>query len=253
MNIDKFSTASREKLGHYVYGLVDPRDGAIFYVGKASGNNRAFSHLRVDDGETRKCDRIRAIRAAHLEPKVDILRYGLNKETVFVVEAAIIDTIGLEHLTNIVRGHGITYGRQSAQEVERLFGSKAKAVEDISDPCMLFFINKTYSPTKSESDLYDCVRQFWWGVGQEKRNEREDDGGLKYRTALAIVDSVVVRVYSIAAWFPAGSTLSSREWRGDKKCWEFVGKPLSEHKLAGKRLTRGGSDLVANQQGYGYL
>ncbi len=38
----KFSLSTRKALQHYVYALVDPRDQKIFYVGKASANNRAF-------------------------------------------------------------------------------------------------------------------------------------------------------------------------------------------------------------------
>ena len=45
----KFSTNTTKHLGHYVYALVDPRDDSIFYVGKASGNNRAFDHLNLYD------------------------------------------------------------------------------------------------------------------------------------------------------------------------------------------------------------
>lgn len=32
--MNKFSNKSIEELGFYVYSLVDPRDGKIFYIGK---------------------------------------------------------------------------------------------------------------------------------------------------------------------------------------------------------------------------
>lgn len=38
-----FSTSIIEKLAYYVYCLIDPRDGNIFYVGKGVGN-RVFHH-----------------------------------------------------------------------------------------------------------------------------------------------------------------------------------------------------------------
>lgn len=33
-----------EVLGHYVYRLIDPRNGETFYVGKGQGN-RVFAHV----------------------------------------------------------------------------------------------------------------------------------------------------------------------------------------------------------------
>jgi len=34
-----------EKLGYYVYRLIDPRNGETFYVGKGRGN-RVFDHIK---------------------------------------------------------------------------------------------------------------------------------------------------------------------------------------------------------------
>jgi hypothetical protein len=254
----KFSSTTTIHLGHYVYALVDPRDDAIFYVGKANANNRAFNHLSARPGESVKHKRILDIRASKFEPVVEILRYGLaSADESFEVEAAIIDTIGLEKLTNQVRGHGVDRGRQTAREVERLHGSKSIEVNDLRESLMLFFINKTYSPTKTELELYDCVRQFWSNVSIETRTP-DASGKPRYSVALGVADSVVVKAYSIAAWFPAGTTCSSRTSRartlsqpGNR--WEFVGQLLPDHRLVGRRLTRNGKDCPANQVGYGYI
>lgn len=250
----KFSTSTTKQLEHYVYALVDPRDKSIFYVGKASSNNRAFDHLNIGNGEQEKHNRIRQIREAGYEPGVEVLRYGLKSaKDSFEVEAAVIDALGLENLTNKVRGHGIDRGRQKACEVERLHGSKASAIEDIRDRYMLFFVNRTYSPTKTEQELYDSTRQFWSRVSQTTRTPSPSNGALPYPVGLAVVESVVVRAYSILAWFPAGSTLSSRQPSNPENHWEFVGQQLREQPLVGRRLTRGGSDLLANQIGYRYI
>lgn len=250
----KFSQSTKEHLGHYVYALVDPRTKTIFYIGKASANNRAFGHLKAKGDEREKEKRIQQIRAANDEPIVEILRYGLPsvKES-FEVEAAIIDAIGVENLTNAVRGHGVERGRLSAAEIERLHGSKPVQVDSLRDPYMLFFINQTYSPTLTEQQLYDSIRQFWSGVSAQTRTS--DTTGLRYPIALGVVDSVIVRAYSVAAWFPAGTTFSSRLYSGSssKKRWEFVGNILTAHHLTGKRLTKNGKPLAANQLGYGYI
>lgn len=233
---------------------MDPRDDSIFYVGKASANNRAFDHLRIDKGEEEKHKRIRQIRTDGYEPDVEVLRYGLKSaKASYEVEAAVIDALGLENLTNRVRGHGIDRGRQKASEVERLHGSKAIAIEGIRDPYMLFFINQTYTPTKTEQELYDCTRQFWSRVSTTTRTPSASSGILPYPIALAIVESVVVRAYSMLSWFPAGSTLSSRPSGAPGNRWEFVGQLLPEHHLVGRRLTKGSNDLPANQLGYGYI
>ena len=100
----QFSQRTKEKLGYYVYALVDPRHNEIFYVGKASANNRAFDHLKSNKSESKKQSRINEIRNSGYEPQVEILRYGLATEKIALeVEAAVIDSIGLENLTNGVR------------------------------------------------------------------------------------------------------------------------------------------------------
>ena len=42
--MDKFSVTTIEKIGYYVYRLIDPRNGETFYVGKGK-NNRVFDHV----------------------------------------------------------------------------------------------------------------------------------------------------------------------------------------------------------------
>ena len=251
----KFSSTTTKHLGHYVYTLVDPRDKTIFYIGKASANNRAFNHLRIHEGEERKHQRIREIRAAGREPSVEIMRYGLGSvRESFEVEAAVIDALGLDKFdpTRCAAMASIG-GAKQRSERELLHGSKPMPVERIRDPYMLFFINQTYSPTKTELELYDCARQFWSRVSPKRRTPSEETGALPYPTALAIVESVVVRAYFIAAWFPAGTTLSTRVAQNTRGCWEFVGKLIADHPLVGRRLTKDGKDLPANQLGYRYL
>lgn len=250
----KFSKSTVKKLGHYVYALVDPRDGQIFYVGKASGNNRAFSHLDEQRKEPSKNKRINEIRESGREPSVQILRYGIDTEKAcFDVEATVIDAIGIEKLTNVVRGHGTERGRQSSLDVERMLGSDPVDIESISENFMMFFIHKSYSPTMSEPEIYDCTRQFWYGISNYNRTVVREDGKLKYPVALGMVDSVVVRAYSIVAWFSAGCTLSSRASNSEGDRWEFVGQLIPDHHLLQKRLRKDGAELKAAQQGYAYI
>ena len=72
-----------ERLGFYVYLLVDPRTDTPFYVGKGKGG-RANIHeweailTAPAPDETEKRARIRAIRAAGAEPRIDIVKHGLD-------------------------------------------------------------------------------------------------------------------------------------------------------------------------------
>jgi len=244
----KFSKLVKEQLGCYVYGLIDPSNDKIFYVGKASYNNRAFDHLKEIGKESNKARKIAEIRAVNEEPRVEILRYGLDEQTAFEVEAAIIDALGLENLTNVVRGHGVVKGRLTIEELERLHSVKPVLVDEIKEKCILFYINQTYSPTLSEPEIYDMTRQFWHGVSAETREKNE------YNIALAVVDGVIIQVYKIEAWFEAGSTLSTRASKGKPNRWEFVGQAQDEHHLRGRLLVDSdGYPIPSMQQGYSYL
>ena len=250
----KFSNTTRDRLGFYVYALVDPGTEMIFYIGKASGNNRAFDHLKQEKGEDEKVGRIREIRAKGQQPIVEILRFGLtNEREALEIEAAAIDTIGLENLTNQVRGHHTDRGRRRATELERIFGSRPIDIGSYTDPTILFFIHNTYSPTLTEQEVYDCTRQFWTGIALETRMPRNP--GLNYKTALAIVDSVAIRAYEIQVWLPGGSTMSSRSIPTTSKAqtWEFVGNLLADHPLVGRRLEVKGEPLPGSQNGFRYL
>jgi hypothetical protein len=245
----KFSKLAKESLKFYVYGLLDPTDNSIFYVGKASANNRAFDHFKPHGDESKKLLRINDIKSSGKEVKVEILRYGLDSEkTAFEIEAAIIDAIGIENLTNEIRGHGILRGRRDVKEIERLHGSLPIKVSTISEKCMLFFIQNTYSSTLTEPEIYDCTRQFWQGVSKYNRDN------LDTKIALAIVEGVVVRVYSIAAWFSAGTTMSSRKFGDANDKWEFVGQIQNEHPLLGRLLVNDDLEPISSiQKGYSYL
>jgi len=45
MKIDRFSPEVEKEIGYYVYRLIDPRNGNVFYVGKGKGN-QVFNHIK---------------------------------------------------------------------------------------------------------------------------------------------------------------------------------------------------------------
>ena len=209
-----FSAKVREKLKHYVYLYVDPRDGTPFYVGKGAGN-RVFSHLK-DTSESDKVARIAELRKLGLEPTLELLKYGLTEAQALMVEATAIDLIGVEDLTNNVRGHGSRHGgRGTTEEIEATLGAKPVS---ITEPTVLININRAYYYGITPHQLYDFTRSCW-KIGA-KRDCAE--------YALAVYRGIVREVYRIAAWVPGRSTFrhddGPEELGATPGRWEFVGK-----------------------------
>lgn len=152
-----------EDLGYYVYMYSDPKTKKPFYVGKGTGN-RAFSHLNFyDDTEdsSEKLKKIAEIRKRGQEPIIEIISYGLDEETAYIVEAAVIDLIGVDNLTNIVVGHGSNeYGRIT---VDDLIAQYADELEpgDIKEKVLCIVPNQLYHPNMKEAELYDATRGYW--------------------------------------------------------------------------------------------
>lgn len=90
----------------YVYELVDPRDGSVFYVGKGQGD-RAAEHLRetmrAEIPSGAKQERIAAIVALGLRPLIHIADRFDDEHEALDAEADRIARYGIENLTNICR------------------------------------------------------------------------------------------------------------------------------------------------------
>jgi hypothetical protein len=132
LDIPKIPRGIAQKLGHYVYIYVDPTHETVFYVGKGWGT-RAVVHLNVT--EKREIQRhIRKIRAAGEQPRVDILAHGLpDADTALKIEAAAIDLVGVDKLANVVRGHGVKFGRRPIDDLVSHYAKPpAKIVELLS-------------------------------------------------------------------------------------------------------------------------
>ncbi|HET6569768.1 MAG TPA: hypothetical protein VFG50_17515 [Rhodothermales bacterium] len=206
------------RLGYYVYLYVDPRTGKPFYVGKGKGD-RVLSHMS-EAGESRKLQMIKELRDEGLEPRMDILAHGLrDEETAFRIEAAVIDLIGLDELTNRVRGwRSIQTGRLPLHELIVYYAAKPVKVEV---PALLIRINRLYHHNMSAVELYEATRGVW------KLGPRRE--GARY--AFAVFEGVVRAVYEITEWHPAAtipySTRNAEELRY-KGRWEFAGHQAPE-------------------------
>ena len=196
------------KLGYYVYVYIDPRDGKPFYIGKGK-NSRALAHLD-ESGESKKILKINEIRNDNHEPEIEILIHNLKDEkTAFSVEAALIDLIGLENLTNKVRGNSSSdYGRMTIQQ---LIGHYSAKPVEIKHKVILIRINKTFRHNMSELELYEATRGTW-ELG-ERRNNAE--------YAIPVFNGVTKELYKIGSWHPGGTShYSTRDMKPDNR-FEF--------------------------------
>lgn len=89
----------------YVYELIDPRNGAVFYIGKGS-RNRIDQHEREAIGgkHSRKCNLIREIMGYGYLIDKRIVQYFADEAAAYKFEADHIEAIGLDRLTNVIPG-----------------------------------------------------------------------------------------------------------------------------------------------------
>ena len=225
-------------LKSYVYVYLDPRDGKPFYIGKGQGN-RLFTHLD-DEAETEKVKRIADIRAAGLEPNIDLLRYGLSDNEAALVEAAAIDLIGKKNLTNVVAGiHSDSYGRITSQEVILMLSATPVTVHH---KAILITINKRYRSDMTPEELYESTRGLW-KVGEKRREEAD--------YAMAVYQGIVREVYRIKhPWLPAGTleyhTRDDIEGRKESGRWEFEGTVAEDirDEYVGFSVGKGGQNPI---------
>ena len=225
---DKFSRIVEEKLEWYVYALIDPRDGRLFYIGKGKGN-RVFAHAQdaiEGDGETEKLELIRDILKSGHNVETLLLRHGITTEKIaYLIESVLIDFCTLlvgkgidfrTGLTNIVAGHNSeVFGVMSTNDAIALY--EAPEAPKIKEKGILFRIPKLWTPAMPESELFEATRG-WWVLG-ERRNDA------KY--AFAVSKGVIRQVYKIESW--RERTKGDRGYvEGARTRWGFDGHPAPE-------------------------
>lgn len=212
----QFSQAVCEKIGYYVYVLKDPRNSEIFYIGKGKGN-RVFQHVACALETEDDCDKLNLIREILNEGKnieYYILRHGLTEDEAIIIESACIDLIGLEKLTNKIKGyHSWDEGLKSIDEIIQYYD--AKVIEKFDEPCVIININRKYKRFMPENDLYNATRSAW-KLGPKKN---------KAKYVIASYRGLVREVYKINSWNQVGDR------------WEFAGE-VAEKEIRDKYLNQ---------------
>ena len=176
-----------------------------------------LAHLR-DKKESCKVERIRSIEARGDQPQIDILVHGLKDErTALKIEAAVIDLLKKENLTNQVRGwESNIVGRMELNKLVSIYEARLVTIQH---PSILIRINQLYRYGMSGQELYEATRGIW-----------KVNPNLHHPLyAFAIYQSIVQEVYEIKKWHLAGKTsYRTRKVIRDDARWEFTGHVASE-------------------------
>lgn len=200
-----FTSEVCEKLKYYVYRLIDPRNGQTFYVGKGKGN-RVFAHAndalkncdlsKDEDTVSLKLNTIRNIKREGLEVIYLIHRYGLDEDTAYEVESAVIDCF--QGLSNLVNGHYGDRGVTNALTLQRNLSVKAYTEPDNLKYMLIKTkwdrVNqlKEENPELSEEECVYRATRYSWKISPERAKQ--------YDYALSVIDGIVQGVYKVKDW-----------------------------------------------------
>ena len=190
--ITKFSDETAERLGYYVYRLIDSRNGQTFYVGKGKGN-RVFEHIKCAlkenaSKENLKYKIIKEIKAAGLDVLHVIHRHGLTEKEAFLVES----------------GYDFDRGVANAITLEERYSAKPY---DEPDDINYMIIKITQRVLDERGDIYEATRSAWHISPKNAK---------KHPYVLSSLYGVVKAVYEVDEW----KKCDEREGR-----WEFDGHP----------------------------
>ena len=203
-----FGKGVADRLGHYVYRLIDPRDGQTFYVGRGQGD-RVFAHIgsaiKLREGEdelSEKLETIRGINAAGLDPIYVVHRHGMDEDAAAEVEAALIDAT--PGLTNVVLGRGSNErGPAHVKELQDRYGLQ---IMELHPDHKLLFIKVRKRTVDEKGGVYEAVRASWVLKPEKARRA-------KY--VLGVVEGVCRGVFVADEW---------RKAEGTKRRYEFDGR-----------------------------
>lgn len=192
----KFPPNIHQKLKNYIYALYNPLDNSDlpFYVGRGVGD-RVFSHLKGSHNDEVQAI-IDVIRNKNMEPSIKILIHGLSAQEAKASETVAIAMLGKDNLANKVQGSGSTFTKVSPRELIDHYNAKDVLVKHK----VVMIIRNPWNPDQPEHIHYDRTRSAW------KLGKKKDMA----EYAFLVHQGVIKRVYSIANWYPDGTTFHTR-------------------------------------------
>lgn len=135
--------------GFYVYALVDPCDGSVFYIGKGKGKRYAAHEAEARKGQCsngRKLERLSAIMARGDKVRADCIACELGEPSAYALERALIRAIGRERLSNLFAG------QETEQQKDQAF-----ARHELTRIIPFEDWKRLRNPTPAEEALYHAV------------------------------------------------------------------------------------------------
>jgi len=197
------------KLGWYVYLLTDPGSGEPFYVGRGRGDH-CFRHLQaarapadgpagqeLAKGHTHETDgepptdafpvleRIREVEDREGAVRLEILRYRLSSDEARLVQASVVETLGLQQDLKLGRQ------RQAASDLGTSLAKRAKFKRE--HQVVLLRIGE-----RGADVGYEAVRHDW-RIGRRWIDPRSSRSP---RWAVIVAGELIVAVYRIERWEP---------------------------------------------------
>jgi hypothetical protein len=214
----KFKNEVISEIKSYVYIYINPNTKKVFYIGKGQGN-RCFDHLE-ENSESEKAKEINELKKNGQMPIIELLRYGLTDNEASLIESSLIDFVGLDNLTNKVRGlHSKSFGRTSIDDINIKYTADEVTV---TENVIAITINKLFYSNIREEELYEATRGVW-KIG--KRRE-------KAKFVFSVFQGIVREVYEINQWHKSGTlkykTRDSSKFK-EMERWEFEGKIANDN------------------------
>lgn len=214
-----------------VYLLMDPsKKGirSIFYVGHGT-IERPPMHEK-EKKKSKKTEKIKQIKNRGQKVKKVILRHGITKQEAIEIEAAVIELIGKENLTNVQFGH---HTKEKGKCDYAAFISEGKIEkndwEELKrEGALLVNIKNSYSIYLTPQKLYKATRGNW-KIDVKKISK------IKY--VVAYYEGVIQEIYEPKSW--------EQQTKGnDEGRWGFEGC-LTRDKIRKKCLNKDISEYIS--------